>query len=342
MSQSARPIVVATRRLPSSVEEALGADFSVRLNADDHQFTADELRDALSTADALLCTVTDPLGRDVLDVSPLRTRLLANFGVGYNHIDTEAARARGIAVSNTPGVLTDATADLTLMLILMVARRAGEGERLVRAGKWNGWGPTDMLGTAVTGATLGIIGLGRIGRAVARRAAAFGMRVIYFNPTPVEEARRAGAEPCESVDGLLAKADFVSLHCPASPSTHHLIDRDRLARMRPGSYLINTARGSVVDESALIDALESGHLAGAGLDVYEGEPEVPERLRRLERAVLLPHLGSATVETRTAMGMKAVNNLRAFFRGEPLPDPVVPPPAAASAPSRPGAARTPH
>lgn len=335
----ARPVVAVTRRLPSEVEQVLAGNFAVRLNEDDHPWSTEELEHGLRTADGLLCTVTDQITAERMAVQPLRTRILANFGVGFNHIDIEAAAALGIAVTNTPGVLTDATAELTIALMLMVARRAGQGERIVRAGKWDGWGPTDLLGRTTIGRTLGIIGMGRIGRAVARMASGgLGMSVIYFNPSPVPAAEAIGAEPRDSVEAVLAESDFVSLHCPSTPATHHLIDAERLAAMQPGAYLINTARGDVVDESALINALENGNLGGVALDVYEAEPEVPQRLRQLENVVLLPHMGSATVETRVAMGLKAAANLAAFFRGEPLPDPVVAP--AASAPLRPGADRT--
>jgi lactate dehydrogenase-like 2-hydroxyacid dehydrogenase len=314
----ARPTVVVTRRLPAPVEEQLAREFAARLNADDHPFTPAELQDALRTADALLPTVTDRLSADVLAAEPLRARILANYGVGFNHIDIAAAKARGLVVTNTPDVLTDDTADDAVMLMLMVARRAGEGERHVRAGAWTGWRPTHMLGTKVSGKTLGLIGMGRIARAVARRAHhGFGMRVIFHDPYPPPPAVAAelGAEPRPGVDDVLREADFVSLHCPATPETHHLIDARRLALLRRSAFLINTARGDVVDEAALVAALERGTIAGAALDVYEHEPQVHPALLRMENVVLLPHLGSATVETRVAMGMRALENLRAFFAG---------------------------
>ncbi len=314
----ARPTVVVTRRLPAPVEEQLAREFDARLNADDHPFTPAELQDALRTADALLPTVTDRLSADVLAAEPLRARILANYGVGFNHIDIAAAKARGLVVTNTPEVLTDDTADDAVMLMLMVARRAGEGERHVRAGAWTGWRPTHMLGTKVSGKTLGLVGMGRIARAVARRAHhGFGMRVIFHDPYPPPPAVAAelGAEPRASVDDVLREADFVSLHCPATPETRHLLDARRLALMRRSAFLINTARGDVVDEAALVAALERGTIAGAALDVYEHEPRVHPALLRMENVVLLPHLGSATVETRVAMGMRALENLRAFFAG---------------------------
>jgi lactate dehydrogenase-like 2-hydroxyacid dehydrogenase len=312
--------------LPSQVEEDLSRDFEVRLNRDDRPLGPAGLQDALRTADALLCTVTDRLTAEVLSAEPLRARLLANFGVGFNHIDTAAAKARGLAVSNTPDVLTDATADLAMTLLLMVSRRAGEGERHVRCGAWTGWRPTHMMGTQVSGKVLGLVGMGRIARAVAQRAhQGFGMRIIFHDPYPPTPAQAAalGAEPRESLEQVLEEADFVSLHCPAMPETRHLMNRERLARMRRSAFLINTARGDVVDETALVEALSDGTIAGAGLDVYEREPQICPPLLTMENVVLLPHLGSATTETRVAMGQRALENLRLFFSGAPLRDRVV-------------------
>jgi lactate dehydrogenase-like 2-hydroxyacid dehydrogenase len=317
---------VVTRRLPDPVEQELARDFDARLNTEDRPLGPDGLREALKNADALLCTVTDKLTADVLAVEPRRARLLANFGVGFNHIDTEAAKARGLAVSNTPDVLTDATADTAMTLLLMVARRAGEGERHLRAGEWSGWRPTHMLGTHVSGKTLGLVGMGRIARAVAQRAHhGFGMKVIFHDPypPPPDLAASLGAEPRPKLEQVLREADFVSLHCPATPETRHLMNRERLALMRADAFLINTARGDVVDEMALVDALKARKLAGAGLDVYEKEPQVTPALIAMENVVLLPHLGSATRETRVAMGMRALENLRLFFKGSPLRDRVV-------------------
>jgi lactate dehydrogenase-like 2-hydroxyacid dehydrogenase len=287
--------------------------------------TAAELQDALRTADGLLPTVTDRIDAPVLAAEPLRARIVANFGVGYNNIDVDAARARGVRVTNTPDVLTDDTADLALTLILMVARRAGEGERHVRSGAWTGWRPTHMLGTRLGGKALGLVGFGRIARAVARRAGpGLGMRILYHDPfpPPPEVASGLGAEPRDPLEALLEESDVVSLHCPATPETRHLIDARRLRRMKPGAFLVNTARGDVVDETALVEALRAGAIAGAGLDVYEREPAVSEGLLGMENVVLLPHLGSATAETRIAMGMRALENLEAFFAGRPLRDPV--------------------
>jgi lactate dehydrogenase-like 2-hydroxyacid dehydrogenase len=323
---TARPTVVVTRRLPGVVEEELSRDFDVRLNRDDRPLGAAGLQEALRDADALLCTVTDRITAEVLSAEPLRARLLANFGVGFNHIDTDAAKARGVAVSNTPDVLTEATADIAMTLLLMVSRRAGEGERQVRCGAWTGWRPTHMLGTQVSGKTLGLVGMGRIARAVAKRAHhGFGMRVIFHDPYPPtpEQAAALGAEARETLEQVLEESDFVSLHCPASPETRHLMNRERLARMRRSAFLVNTARGDIVDEAALVEALADGTIAGAGLDVYEREPEITRELLAMENVVLFPHLGSATHETRIAMGRRAVENLRLFFSGAPLRDRVV-------------------
>ncbi len=320
----AKPRVIVTRCLPEPVERRLAEQFDAVLNRDDVPLTQDALGHALTDADAVMPTVSDRIDADVLETAPLRARLLANFGVGYNHIDIDAARARGLAVTNTPGVLTDATADLAMTLLLMAARRAGEGERHVRAGDWAGWRPTHMTGRQVTGKTLGIIGFGRIGQAVARRARdGFGMTVFYFTPSPVANEAATGAEACSSVEDLLARSDFVSLHCPGGAATKHLINRDRLATMKPGAILVNTARGDVVDEAALAEALAAGPIAAAGLDVYEAEPRINPALLALENVVLLPHLGSATAETRTAMGMKMIDNAVAFFAGETPPDRVI-------------------
>lgn len=321
-----RPRVVLTRRWPASVEAALGARYEVELNLDDHPLDAGDLRAALRRADALCPTVSDRLDASVLEVADCRARLIANYGVGFNHIDIAAASRAGIAVSNTPGVLTDCTADLTLTLMLMLARRAGEGERELRAGRWTGWRPTHLMGTRVTGKTLGLVGFGRIAQAVARRAHfGFGMRVLFHTPRPVEPALAAacGAAPAASLEALLQAADVVSLHCPGGAQTRHLLNAARLALMPPHAFLINTARGEVVDEAALIDALRAGRLQGAGLDVYSAEPQVPAGLREMENVVLLPHLGSATTETRVAMGQRVLANLDAFFAGLPLPDRVI-------------------
>ena len=300
------------------MEEALTREFDAQLNQDDHPFTAAELQASLRSADALLPTVTDKLTKDVLAAEPLRAKIVANFGVGFNHIDIAAAKARQLVVTNTPDVLTDDTADDCVMLMLMVARRAGEGERHVRSGAWTGWRPTHMLGTKVSGKTMGLIGMGRIARAVARRARmGFGMRILYHDPVPAPPALVAelALEARASVDEVVREADFLSLHCPATPETRHLLDARRLKLMKPTAFLINTARGDVVDEQALVAALRAGTIAGVGLDVYEREPAVSPELVTMENVVLLPHLGSATRETRVAMGVRTLDNLRAFFSG---------------------------
>jgi lactate dehydrogenase-like 2-hydroxyacid dehydrogenase len=319
---SQRPRVVVTRRLPDAVERRLAEQFEVRLNQEDRPLPPGQMREALSSADALLCTVTDRIDGEVLTADPMRARILANFGVGYNHIDVRLAAERGLVVTNTPGVLTEATADLTLALILMVARRLGEGERELRRGDWTGWRPTHLMGQDVSGRTLGIVGLGRIGRAVARRAHhGFTMKVLSYSPRPVSQAEAAELGVHQlGLDAVLAQADFVSLHCPATPATRHLVNRERLRLMKPTAFLINTARGDIVDETGLVEELRAGTIAGAGLDVYEGEPLVAADLLAMENVVLLPHLGSATESTRTAMGMKAVENLVAFFAGSQVPD----------------------
>jgi len=321
-----RPVVTVTRRLPDEVEREISQIFDARFNRDDRPLSVAQLREALSGSDALLCTVTDRFSDEVLAAEPLRARLLANFGAGFNHIDMEAARRRGIRVTNTPDVLTDDTADLAMALMLMTLRRLGEGERLLRAGAWVGWAPTQHLGRRLTGKALGILGMGRIGRAVARRAAlGFGMRIRYASPStlPAGEAAVLDAERVEA-DELFASSDIVSVHCRASAETRHLVSARTLALMAPHAVLINTARGDIVDEAALATALEAGRPAAAGLDVYDEEPRVHPGLLRLENVVLLPHLGSATLESRLAMGRRALANLTAFFEGVPLPDAVRP------------------
>jgi len=315
--------VVVTRRLPSAVETVLVREWDATLNTDDRPLDAAGLKQALGACDALLCTVTDRITADVLAVQPLAARILANFGVGFNHIDLAAAKARNLVVTNTPDVLTEDTADDAVMLMLMVARRAGEGERHVRSRSWTGWRPTHMLGTKVSGKTLGLVGMGRIARAVAHRAHfGFGMRIVFHDPypPPAELVKQLGAESRGSVDDVVREADFVSLHCPATPETRHLIDARRLSLMQRGAFLINTARGDVVDEGALVAALKAGTIRGAALDVYEREPTVTPELLTMENVVLLPHLGSATEETRVAMGLRTIENLRAFFAGRPPVD----------------------
>jgi lactate dehydrogenase-like 2-hydroxyacid dehydrogenase len=323
---SARPRVIVTRKIPAACEAEAQRLFDAVLNPDDRPLTTAQLQDALRNADALLPTVTDKITAEVLSAAPRRAKIIANFGVGFNNIDIAAAKALGLTVTNTPDVLTDDTADIAITLLLMVARRAGEGDRHVRNRQWTGWRPTHMLGAKVSGKTLGLVGFGRIAKAVARRAHhGFGMKIIFSDPFPpsAEEAKGLGAELRPSVEAVLREADFVSLHCPAMPETRHLINAERLGQMRPESFLLNTARGDVVDEAALVQALQARTIAGAGLDVFEREPAVSPELLGMENVVLLPHLGSATLETRVAMGMRSLENLKLFFAGQPVRDRVV-------------------
>jgi gluconate 2-dehydrogenase len=313
--------LLITRRLPDRVLDRARARFDVVLRDRTEVLAPAELRSALRDFDAVLPTLGDRFQADVFaDVPQPRARILANFGVGYNHIDVAAARAAGLVVTNTPGAVTDATADIAMALILMTARRLGEGERLLRAGHWTGWGPVQMLGTHVTGRTVGIVGMGRIGRAIARRCHfGFGMQVVFHNRSPL-------ADPgCPARQVPMAEAmaaDFVVVAVPGGRETHHLIGAAALAAMKPSGILVNIARGDVVDEAALVAALQAGRIAGAGLDVYEFEPQVPPALVAMENVTLLPHLGTACLEVREAMGMMALANLEAFADGRPLPNPV--------------------
>jgi lactate dehydrogenase-like 2-hydroxyacid dehydrogenase len=321
-----KPKVIVTRRWHEAVEKILLEKFDTQLNEDDHSMSVAELQDALRNADAVLPTVCDKVTAEVLGADNVRAKILGSNGVGFNHIDLDAAKAAGLTVTNTPEVLTDCTADLAMTLLLMVARRAGEGERHVRSKTWTGWRPTHMMGTSVTGKTLGMIGMGRIARAVAARAASgFGMKIIFHDPFPPRPEDLVGftATQCQSAEEVFANADFVSLHCPGGKETYHLIGAEAFAAMKPGAFLINTARGDVVEEAALVTALKSGQIAGAGLDVYEKEPSISDALLEMENVVLLPHLGSATTETRIAMGMRVVENIEAFFAGNTPRDKVV-------------------
>jgi glyoxylate reductase len=319
------PRVVVTRKLPDRIETRLRELFDARLNRDDRPLTAAELAEAVAQADVLVPTVTDRISAAVIGAAGPRLRLIASFGTGVDHIDLDAAKARGILVANTPGVLTEDTADTTMALILAVMRRLTEGERLVRAGEWEGWSPTSMLGHRPAGKKLAIVGMGRIGMAVARRARAFGMSIHYHNRRrlPPEREAEVGATWWESLDQMLVQADVVSINCPHTPATFHLLSARRLALMRPHAYLVNTARGEVVDEAALVRALERRELAGAGLDVYAREPAIDRRLLALDNVVCLPHMGSATLEGRIAMGERVLINIRAFADGHAVPDRVV-------------------
>ncbi|MEM7564193.1 MAG: D-glycerate dehydrogenase [Pseudomonadota bacterium] len=321
-----KPKVIVTRRWHPDVEAVLSERFDTELNEDDHSMSVEELQNALRNADAVLPTVCDKVTAEVLGADNIRAKILGSNGVGFNHIDLDAAKAAGLTVTNTPEVLTDCTADLAMTLLLSVARRAGEGERHLRNGEWTGWRPTHMMGTSVTGKTLGLIGMGRIARAMAARAAhGFNMKIIFHDPFPPKEEDIAGlnATRCDSPEDVFAQADFVSLHCPGGKETYHLIGPSAFAAMKPGAFVINSARGDVIDETALVDALRSGQIAGAGLDVFEREPAVTEALLEMENVVLLPHLGSATQETRKAMGMRVVENIEAFFAGDTPRDKLV-------------------
>ena len=321
-----KPKIIVTRKWPASVEEHLKALYDVQLNETDIPMTADELKAALQTADALLPTVTDPITADILSAPNKRAKIIGNFGVGYNNIDIAAAKREGLVVTNTPHVLTDCTADIAMLLLLMSARRGSEGDRLVRNKQWKGWAPTHMLGQKVTGKTLGLIGFGRIAQAMARKAHhGFGMKIICTAPhipTP-DVLQEFQATYYATADEVLAQSDFISLHCPGGATTKHLINEQRLKLMQPSAHLINTARGDVVDSKALIRALKERWIAGAGLDVFEGEPNIDQGFLELDNVALLPHLGSATEETRVAMGNRVLANIAAFFAGEEPGDRVV-------------------
>lgn len=321
-----KPKVIVTRKWPEEAEAKLKENFDVVLNDDDQPMSAEELQDAFKNYDAVCPTVSDKITAEVMNAEPLRAKVIGNFGVGFNHIDLNAAKERGLVVTNTPEVLTDCTADTAMTLLLMAARRAGEGERHVRNREWTGWRPTHMMATKATGKTLGLIGFGRIAQAMAHKAHyGFGMKIIFHDPFPPsrEIINRYGAVQCDSPEAVLEQADFVSLHCPGGEKTRHLINAERLKKMQPHGILVNTARGDVVDEQALVKALKDGTIAAAGLDVFEKEPQVTEELLGMENVVLLPHLGSATVETRVAMGLRVFTNIKAFFDGEVIPDRVV-------------------
>jgi glyoxylate reductase len=314
--------VYVTYPIPDPGLPILREHFEVRLHDSETKPTADEIADAAAGCPGILTLIRDLIDAALMDRLP-GLRAIANYGVGYDNIDIAAATERGIVVTNTPDVLTDATADLAMALLLAVARRLGEGERMVRRGAFQGWTPTLLVGADVTGAALGLVGFGRIAAALARRAQGFGMRLLHTARGDHQEADQLGSKRVE-LDQLLAESDFVSIHVPLTPETHHLIDRAALAKMKPTAFLINTARGPVVDEAALAAALAGGGIAGAGLDVYEREPEVHPGLLQLENVVLLPHLGSATVGTRAAMSRVAATNLVAALRGERPPNPVNP------------------
>jgi glyoxylate reductase len=330
MPRSKRPLVVVTRKLPDSVEVRMRELFETQLNADDKPMSRTELIEAIRTADVLVPTVTDRIDAALLGKAGEQLKLIANFGNGVDNIDVAAAVEHGITVTNTPGVLTEDTADMTMALILAVPRRLAEGAAVLTSeSKWVGWSPTWMLGRRISGKRLGIIGMGRIGQAVARRARAFGLQIHYHNRRRVaaQIEEELSATYWDSLDQMLARMDIISIHCPHTPATYHLLSARRLKLIRPDAYIVNTARGEVIDENALVRQLTDEKLAGAGLDVFEHEPAVSPKLIRLARAgkvVLLPHLGSATIEGRIDMGERVIVNIKSFFDGHKPPDRVLP------------------
>lgn len=321
-----KPLVVVTRRLPDVIETRMMELFDVRLNLSDEPFTQERLIEAVRIADVLVPTVTDRVTAAVLDHAGEKLKLIANYGTGFDHIDLKRARQRGITVSNTPDVLTEDTADMTMALILAVPRRLSEGERILRTGKWTGWSPTWMLGHRVSGRRLGIVGMGRIGQAVARRARAFQMSIHYHNRRPVHPDIEAELEATyhESLDQMLARTDVITVHCPHTPGTYHLLSARRLKLLRPHAYIVNTARGEIIDEVALVRMLRAKEIAGAGLDVFENEPAVNPKLMAMDNVVLTPHMGSATQEGRIAMGQRVLINIQCLMDGHQPPNRVLP------------------
>ncbi|MCW8835467.1 MAG: D-glycerate dehydrogenase [Rhodospirillales bacterium] len=320
-----KPVVVVTRKLPDVIETRMMELFDARLNLADKPFSKNELMEAVKDADVLVPTVTDRIDASVLAAAGPNLRLVANYGVGVDNIDLASARSKGITVTNTPGVLTEDTADMAMALILAVPRRIAEGERVMRTGDWPGWSPTWMLGHRINGKRLGIVGMGRIGQAVARRARAFGMAIHYHSRRPISEQVEQELEATywESLDQMLARVDIVSVNCPHTPATYHLLSARRLKLLQPHAYVINTSRGEVIDENALTRMLENRQIAGAGLDVFENEPAVNPKLLNLDSVVLLPHMGSATIEGRISMGEKVLVNIQTFIDGHTPPDRVI-------------------
>jgi glyoxylate reductase len=320
-----KPVVFLTRKLPDSTETRMRELFDARLNESDAPLSGDEMRAIVKEADVLVPTVTDRIDADLIAAAGDQLKLIASFGTGVDHIDLAAARARGITVTNTPGVLTEDTADVALALMLAVPRRIAEGDKRARSGNWTGWSPTGMLGHRINGKRLGIIGMGRIGSAVARRARGFGLSIHYHNRKPVHPEAEAELEATywESLDQMLSRVDIVSVNCPHTPATSGLLNRERLELMQPSAYLVNTSRGEVVDEEALAELLASRHIAGAGLDVYADEPNITPALMTLPNVVLLPHIGSATIEGRLEMGDKVIINIQTFWDGHAPRDRVI-------------------
>jgi glyoxylate reductase len=317
--------VVVTRKLPDATETRLMELFDVKLNVNDEPMTTSELAEAMASAEVLVPTVTDQIDAELIRGAGKKLKLIANYGTGVDHINLEAARDKGIAVTNTPDVLTEDTADMTMALILAVPRRLVEGERELRAGEWSGWTPTWMLGHRIFGKRLGIIGMGRIGQAVARRARGFGLSIHYHNRNPVHDEIETELEATywESLDQMIARMDFVSVNCPHTPATFHLLSARRLKLLQPHAVIINTARGEIIDEAALTRLLQAGEIAGAGLDVFEHEPAVNPKLMALDNVILLPHMSSATFEGRQDMGDKVVINIQFFADGHTPPDRVI-------------------
>ena len=315
-----KPKVILTRKWPEAAEAKAQELFDAAINKDDHKMSIEELKEAMRNADALCPTVSDfQIDSEILNVENRNCKIVANFGVGFNNIDTEAAKKVGVIVTNTPDVLTDCTADIAMVLLLSVARRIGEGERLVRNKEWSGWCPTHMLSTKVTGKKLGFIGFGRIAQAVAQKAHfGFGMEISFYDPYPPSDEiiKKFSAKKFDTLEEVLGDSDFITLHCPGGGSNINLMNKDRFALMKESAFLINTARGDVVDEAALVQALKDDVIAGAGLDVYAKEPTVTEELLSMNNVVLIPHLGSATTETRVAMGLRSLANVKAFFDGK--------------------------
>ena len=320
-----KPLVILTRKLPDSVETRMRELFDAELNDNDEAFSREKLLEAIGRADVLVPTVTDRIDADIIASAGPKLKLIASFGTGVDHIDLKAAREAGITVTNTPGVLTEDTADVAMALILSVPRRIAEGNALIRQGGWSGWAPTGMLGHRINGKRLGIVGMGRIGQAIARRARGFGMSIHYHNRRAVHPDIEKSLEAThwDNLGQMLSRMDIVSVNCPHTQSTHHLLSREMLSRIPAQAYVVNTSRGEVIDEIALADLLEDRKIAGAGLDVYENEPEITPKLMALDNVVLLPHIGSATIEGRLSMGDKVIINIQTFVDGHTPPDRVI-------------------
>ena len=316
MASSSKPIILATRKLPQPVEERLSGAYEAILNPDDRQLPIDELLRIAEGVDGILCTLTDKMTPPVIAALPARVKILATFSVGYDHIDIPAAKARGLVVTNTPGALTDATAEITFLLLLGAARRAYEGETMLRSGQWTGWAPTQLMGRQLHGKRLGIAGMGRIGQAVAKRGLAFGMAIHYHGRRAVDLPTELPATFHADDADFLAHCDYLSIHMASTPETRHWLNARRVGLLPQGSIVVNTARGDLVHDEALIEGLTNGHLGAAGLDVFAGEPNIDARYLPIPNAMLLPHLGSATVQTRCAMGFRALDNLDAYFAGK--------------------------